>query len=693
MNKKFAIVLALLLISIVCSAGCIDPQDPVDPVTPVDPVEPVDPIVPVEPEVPEVPAEEYSVMFMLNYDGAGAYTAETVKAGDTVSMPASPSRSGYTFNGWFTAAEGGAEYDFTSAVNSDVMIYAQWKKNKSSGSSHSHKWVTGVTTTEPNCGTAGVKTYTCSCGQTKTESVSATGKHSYAPNTKDGQNGALCSVCGDFKPFVDGAVIMLDDGSSYDSFGTAMENTDEGDVITLVGNVESVDVTQDVIIDLNNQEATLNYGESTPIKILKEGYSKDDVTVNIKPQTVTRAAVPTKTVFFEDDVNSEDAIFLSNEDSDLLTVAYAINVESGLYDTYTAYGLENFANIINNVYAEGEVVYPESWTLVTLKDDIDLYCEDTSESADGDPVTFRPIGDHSKDGTFEGTFDGQGHTISNLYQNGWDLEYEWGSYGSYGLFGNVNDATIKNLVISGAESYIEGGDVGGITGSATGTCVFEDIVIKDSVFATYNNGNGGIIAWSGAGTYNFKNITIADDVVLAGLWGSFDSSIGGIVGQAEPGATYNFKNVDIACRIDAYNDCTASYDHYNYRMCGMIIGRLEETTTIDGSNYPDTSKYNIKCKDVTVTYGEWANYHYCEPTPGLNGGRGMRVEAGYAYDGLPADFDHSQCIDNHMNLIPFDQIFGGDQIAVKGLKTYDGVTVIYQEKCTCEVCSQQQTTP
>ncbi|MBO5067281.1 MAG: hypothetical protein J6C62_02625 [Clostridia bacterium] len=311
----------------------------------------------------------------------------------------------------------------------------------------------------------------------------------------------------------------------------------------------------------------------------------------------------------------------------------------------------------------------------TLDADVSLYCEDTTPAADGDPLTFRPIGDHSKNGTFEGTFDGQGHTISKLYQNGWDLGYEWGVYGSYGLFGNVNNATIKNLTLSGGESYIEGGDTSFVAGSATGTCVFENITIEDSISATYNNGNGGIIGWSGAGNYTFKNITIAEDCVLAGLWGSFDSSIGGIVGQAEPGATYNFENVDIACRIDAYNDCTASNDYYNYRMCGMIIGRLEETTTIDGANYPDTSKYNITCSDVTVTYGDWANYHYCEPTPGLNGGRGMRVEPGYRYDGLPADYDHSQCVDNHMNLIPFDQIFGGDQYGVKGLKTYDGVTI------------------
>ncbi len=312
----------------------------------------------------------------------------------------------------------------------------------------------------------------------------------------------------------------------------------------------------------------------------------------------------------------------------------------------------------------------------TLASDIDLYCEDTSATADGDPVTFRPIGDHSKNGTFEGTFDGNGHTIFNLYQNGWDLGYMWGVYGSYGLFGNVNNATIKNLTIEGSESYIEGGDTSFVAGSATGICVFENITIKNSISATYNNGNGGIIGWSGAGNYTFKDITIAEDCVLAGLWGSFDSSIGGIVGQAEPGATYNFENVDIACRIDAYNDCTASYDYYNYRMCGMLIGRCAKTTTIDGANYPDTSKYNITCTNVTVTYGEWANYHYCR----AEGARAKRVEAGYSYDGIAADYDHSVCTVHDMELIPFDQVIGGDQYAVKGLKTYDGVEVIYNNK-------------
>ncbi len=310
---------------------------------------------------------------------------------------------------------------------------------------------------------------------------------------------------------------------------------------------------------------------------------------------------------------------------------------------------------------------------IVLESDLNLFCEDTTPQADGDPLTFRPIGDKSKNGLFEGTFDGNGNTISNLYQNGWDLGYEWGVYGTYGLFGQIKDATIKNLTITGTESYIEGGDVGGVTGSAEGTCVFENITIADSQLATYNNGNGGIIGWSGAGNYTFKNIKIAEDVVLAGLWGSFDSSIGGIVGQAEPGATYNFENVEIACRLDVYNDVTASYDYYNYRMCGMIIGRCEETTTIDGKNYPDISKYNLTFNNVTVTYGDWMNYKYCR----AEGARGIRVEAGYSYGGIALDYDHSVCTIHHMEVIPFDQLIGGDQYGVKGLKAVEGVTVIY----------------
>ncbi|MBQ5776714.1 MAG: hypothetical protein IIW06_06975, partial [Bacteroidaceae bacterium] len=214
---------------------------------------------------------------------------------------------------------------------------------------------------------------------------------------------------------------------------------------------------------------------------------------------------------------------------------------------------------------------------VKLAADIDL----TDVKTNGD--SFAPIGSTGERDDrnrlicepFKGTFDGQGHTIKGIYQSGWDMGYDYDNYGSIGLFSNLEGATVKNIVIDGLHAEIERGDISFIAGSATGTCVFENITIKNSSIGTFDNGNGGIIGWSGAGNYTFKNITLEETVVIGGLWGSFDQSCGGIVGQAEPGATYNFEKVTISCRLDVFNDVTAAWQYYLYRMCGMIIGRCE----------------------------------------------------------------------------------------------------------------------
>lgn len=370
-----------------------------------------------------------------------------------------------------------------------------------------------------------------------------------------------------------------------------------------------------------------------------------------------------------------DTVTLLCDIENVIEIPDGVTLETNGYrfgDNLTGIGTKEDPYLINNiddlVWFRNDVNAGNTYEgkYVKLTADIDLEGYQEANISGNFESTFRPIGDSGCSASFNGTFDGGDHTISNLSQSGWDLGYEWGSYGSLGLFGIIDGATVENLTVKDFELVVEGGDVAAISGSAKGTCVFRNINVEGCICATYNNGCGSIVAWSGAGNYTFENIKIDDEVVLAGLWGSFDSSIGGVVGQAEPGATYTLKNVDIACRLDVYNDSTASYDYYNYRMCGMIIGRLQKTISVDGRNYPDMSAYNITCEDVNVTIGEWANYHYCEPTPGYNNGRGMRVEPGYAYDGLPADYDHSQCTTNHMALMQFEQLFGGDQLGVDG---------------------------
>lgn len=76
----------------------------------------------------------YTVTFEYNYGNKGAYKSVTVEKGETVDKPADPTRSGYSFSGWYTAANGGEKFDFTTIVSKNITLYAQWKEKSSSGS-------------------------------------------------------------------------------------------------------------------------------------------------------------------------------------------------------------------------------------------------------------------------------------------------------------------------------------------------------------------------------------------------------------------------------------------------------------------------------------------------------------------------------------------------------------------------------
>ena len=296
----------------------------------------------------------------------------------------------------------------------------------------------------------------------------------------------------------------------------------------------------------------------------------------------------------------------------------------------------------------------------------------------GNKIGFNPIGHSSNGKSFNGTFDGQGHTISNMYEQsnlddkngGWLYEGEY-----YGLFAYTKGATIKNVTI--ADAYVSSGrnEAACVVGNAVDT-VFSDINIKNSTLIAYNNSAGGV-ASECYGNCSFTNIVVDADTVIGPLWGTYDVRLGGIVGLVHAGNEVSFTNVKVACKLDAINDVAANYQYWLYRYCGMLIGH------IDGVNgVADPTGY-VTCENVEVTYGDWVNYHYCEDADlgaGSYNGPGeykyARVEAGTGTDGI----DLSNCNHNeeesHNVLIVFDQLFGGGQ-GVKGLKTYDGVTVVY----------------
>lgn len=58
--------------------------------------------------------------------GGSAVAGQTVEHGTPVDRPADPTRSGYSFTGWYTTAGGSTPYAFETLVTEPVTIYAHW---------------------------------------------------------------------------------------------------------------------------------------------------------------------------------------------------------------------------------------------------------------------------------------------------------------------------------------------------------------------------------------------------------------------------------------------------------------------------------------------------------------------------------------------------------------------------------------
>ena len=335
----------------------------------------------------------------------------------------------------------------------------------------------------------------------------------------------------------------------------------------------------------------------------------------------------------------------------------------------------------------------------TVKLNIDMNLYKINEN--GEPICFEPIGSYRFDKIFKGTFDGQGHTISNLNQNTWALDngYYYHDCG-IGLFGAVQEATIKNLKMDNASISGESG-LCGVVAAVAENVTFENITVSNSKCADYQYYAGGIVGWVSGDNNEFKNCNIEASTTIAAQWGDFDNSVGGVIGGAGSSAKIHMKDCTVACRIDAYSDVTSTYQWYAYRRCGMLIGNSGKTKVVNGTTYADAPQ--LTCENVTVIYGEWANYTYCE-FAGTSWPY-VRVQAGVsnsAYSnpryGHPTDANGNTVVDdNHVHnagedhhiCITFDQLYGGGQ-GVYGTRTHEGVTIDYQNQKWVDSASDLQ---
>ncbi len=70
------------------------------------------------------------ITFTVTFDSQGGSAVSSISnivGGATVTLPTAPTKSGYTFSGWYTAANGGGtQFTSSTPVNANSTVYANW---------------------------------------------------------------------------------------------------------------------------------------------------------------------------------------------------------------------------------------------------------------------------------------------------------------------------------------------------------------------------------------------------------------------------------------------------------------------------------------------------------------------------------------------------------------------------------------
>lgn len=195
--------------------------------------------------------------------------------------------------------------------------------------------------------------------------------------------------------------------------------------------------------------------------------------------------------------------------------------------------------------------------------------------------TWTPIGSSSKN-MYNGTFDGQGHTISGLNVN------ETGS-NEAGLFGDTalsnTSPVIKNLTIADSSFVTARGYAGGVAGYGGG--VFENCHTEASVTVQGMKYAGGIIgSYRGTGiTAELSMIQCSNRATVKAVNGSVGGFAGGLIGQAEhPLKLEKSFNAGAVSSNPSSQPC----------MAGGLVGSVSYATTL-------VNVYNVG--DVSVSSG------------------------------------------------------------------------------------------
>ncbi len=306
------------------------------------------------------------------------------------------------------------------------------------------------------------------------------------------------------------------------------------------------------------------------------------------------------------------------------TQAWALSQVDDVYQIGTAQDLADFAALVNG---------GETGAKAVLTADIDMK-----------DVIITGIGTSSK--RFVGTFDGQGHTISNLvitrdandtglFNTGanvvlrdffLDSKCTITGKAQTGIVGNHNGKDAQFIKIGSAAKIVStgGGNVGGLIGGCwcgnPGTVTINSCWTIGSVSSsgTNQNNNGLFIGWSNQGTINLTNCWTIGSM---NHWENYDKFL------IRYGAKLNFDNCYTVTGTQVQGITTS--DVASGRLCFLLnkgnttspewyqtIG-VDAVPTLNNTHGIVYAKYNLDCDGATPTEGSigYAN----EATAGMTG--------------------------------------------------------------------------
>lgn len=466
--------------------------------------------------------------------GYNTYLEHVVKDGNTVSKPADPTYDGFTFDGWYADAACTTAYDFTTPIYSSVEIYPKWIINIleddvaiTANSTYDYgndveavMTVTGkATTVRPSYGYGGYETRTLTPGTDYTVS--------YTGNINAGTGYVTVTGMGNYtgevtKPFTIDPLAV-----------TATSITLSATSVQYTGEEQKPAVTEVKVGDtvIPADEYTASYSDN----------------VEIGTATVTLV-----------DVEGGNYI-VSGSTTFAITVWGGTGTDADPFVISTSQQLDQLAADVNNgTDYNGKYFRMDS--------DIKYSHEGLADNGSN----YTPAGTSTN--SFDGNFDGNGHTVSGIriYRGG--LGYSEGYCGIFGKLGG--QGVVKNLTL--ADTRITAATrTGGIAGMSDGTVsnchVKDDVTIHAVQDLTCHGGIVGDNRGTVTGCTSAVTLSMADGLeqcwYFGGIAGSNDGTLSYnlVIGATVPaahnkfyGAVTGLNNTGGTLTCNYYSGCTVA---------------------------------------------------------------------------------------------------------------------------------------